>query len=273
MRFTIILNTHNRAHFLPLVLWSWTRQTHRDFDVVVADDGSADGTRELLQKLAPELPFSLTHVWHPHEGHRRAEILNKAIHAAQSEALLFTDADCMPAADLLVEHARAFNGRRLLCGGYLRLSPEFTQGMTRARAVDGSYEAQLDAASRRRLLLQHWKNQFYVFLRVKGRPHNMGLNMALPRSAYREINGYDNNFRGWGKADGDLRERLRRIGVRPWSVWHSAVTFHLHHPPDATKPKKANQEYAERADIPTRAASGFAEVEPQIVFSTRQQAG
>jgi hypothetical protein len=145
--------------------------------------------------------------------------------------------------------------------------------MTPQVAVQGSYEQQLTPLLRRRLRLQHWKNQFYVMLRAKDRPHNRGLNMSLPKSAYEQINGYDNNFRGWGKADGDLRERLKRVGVRPWSIWDSAVTFHLYHPADVTMPRKANQQYSERPEIPIRAANGLAEVRPDIVFSTRRKAG
>ena len=272
MRFAIILNTCDRAHFLPRVLAAWTRQTERDFAMIVADDGSTDATADVLRAWAPRLPFALTHVRHDKQGHRRAEILNKAVHLADCEALLFTDADCMPAADLLAQHRQAWNGRRLLCGGYIRLSPDFTARCSEEDAARGLYEGQLSAELRRKLAWQHWKNQLYVLANVKRRPHNMGLNMALPRSAYVEVNGYDNEFRGWGKADGDLRERLRAIGVRPWSVWRQAVTFHLHHPPDATKARKQNQAYAERHDVPVRAASGFAEVTPEVVFTSAKAA-
>jgi hypothetical protein len=113
---------------------------------------------------------------------------------------------------------------------------------------------------RRRLRWQHRKHVFYIWLRTRGRPHVMGLNMVIPRSGFQAINGYDNEFRGWGRADGDVRERLKQVGVRPFSVWDRAMVYHLHHPPDPTKQQQQNVAYAERRDIPTRAASGFAEV-------------
>jgi hypothetical protein len=268
MQWTVILNTCNRARFLPLVLAAWRRVRANGLALVIADDGSEDGTDEVLRRLAPGLPFPVTHVWHPRRGHRRAEILNKAVHRAATEALLFTDADSLPAAGLLAAHAAAFDGKRLLCGGYLRLSPEFTATVTEATAAAGDYERELTPARLRALRWQQVKNAFYVAIRKKGRPHNMGLNMALPRSAYVAINGYDNEFRGWGRADGDLRERLRAAGVRPFSVWDQAIVFHLHHPPDATKALKANEAYSERREIPVRCPSGFDQVAPEVVFST-----
>lgn len=266
MRFAVVLNTFNRAAFLPLVLEAWTRQTEREFTMILADDGSDDGTESLVRRLAPRLPFPLLHVRHERQGHRRAEILNKAVHAADCEPLLFTDADCMPCADLLAVHARDFRQDRMLVGGYIRLSERFSSGVTPESARSGDYEAQITPAHRRKLFWQHCKHRFYIALRKRGRPHVMGLNMVVPRAAFVQINGYDNEFRGWGRADGDLRERLKQIGVRPYSNWHRAITCHLHHPPDPTKAMRSNDRYADRTVIPTVAACGFAQVQPEVVW-------
>jgi glycosyltransferase involved in cell wall biosynthesis len=260
MRFTVILNTFNRAHFLPRVLTAWTRLEPHSFDMVVADDGSDDGTAELLRELGPRLPYRLIHVRHEKVGHRRAEILNKAVHLAREEALLFTDADSLPKADLLAVHGRHFAENRLLVGGYLRLDEESTSGLDLDGVRRGDYERAATKEVCRRLQRQHCKHRLYIWLRKKGRPHVMGLNMVVPRAGFERVNGYDNNFRGWGRADGDLRERLKCVGVRPYSDWNKAVVFHLHHPEDPTKAKKQNVSYAERPTVPTVAEAGFAEV-------------
>jgi glycosyltransferase involved in cell wall biosynthesis len=261
MRFTVILNTFNRAHFLPRVLTAWTRLDPEAFTMVIADDGSEDDTRQVIEDFGARVSYRLLHVCHANEGHRRAEILNKAVHLAEDEALLFTDADSLPAADLLDVHARHFTPRRMLVGGYMRLDEAFTEQLDLDGVRRGDYEQQKTAAVQRRLDQQHRKHRFYTFLRKKGRPHVMGLNMVIPRSGFVAVNGYDNEFRGWGRADGDLRERLKKVGVRPFSDWNTAMVFHLHHPEDVTKKKKANVAYAERRDIPTVAEHGFEQVE------------
>jgi glycosyltransferase involved in cell wall biosynthesis len=266
VRFAVVLNTFNRAGFLPYVLHAWARQGVPPFTMILADDGSEDATAELVRTLGPRLPYPVVHVRHERLGHRRAEILNKAVHVADCEPLLFTDADCLPCADLLAQHARDFRPDRMLVGGYVRLSPEYTATVTTDTVQAGDYERQLGPAQRRRLRWQHWKHRFYIALRKRGRPHVMGLNMVIPRAAFVRINGYDNEFRGWGRADGDLRERLKQAGVRPFSNWHRAITCHLHHPPDPTKRLRGNDAYADRARIPMHAVSGFAQVQPQVVW-------
>lgn len=259
MRFSVVLNTFDRAHFLPRVLAAWTRLPAEQFEIVVADDGSEDGTSELLRELGPQLPYRLLHVRHARDGHRRAEILNKAVAHAPEEALLFTDADSLPAADLLEQHRAAFRVDRLLAGGYLRLSEAFTEALDEDGVRRGDHERALDQDARRRLRRQHQKHRFYCWIKKRGRPHIMGLNMVIPRSGFVAVNGYDNEFRGWGRADGDLRERLKQVGVRPHSDWDRAIVFHLHHPPDPTKAARANVTYSERSVIPTVAQNGFAQ--------------
>src|SRR5690606_22294911 len=101
MRFSVVLNTFDRAHFLPRVLRAWNRIPSERFTMIVADDGSGDGTAEVVARLGREVGFRLLHVRHERQGHRRAEILNKAVAHATDEAILFTDADSLPARDLL----------------------------------------------------------------------------------------------------------------------------------------------------------------------------
>jgi glycosyltransferase involved in cell wall biosynthesis len=265
MRFSVILNTFDRAHFLPRVLAAWTRIPAEEFTMIVADDGSEDGTTELLRALGRDLPYRLLHVRHARQGHRRAEILNKAVAHAEEEALLFTDADSLPARDLLERHREAFRPDRLLAGGYMRLDEAFTAALDVAGAARGDHESQLSAEVRRQLRRAHRKHRFYCWIRRRGRPHIMGLNMVIPRSGFVRINGYDNQFRGWGRADGDLRERLKQVGVRPHSDWDRALVFHLHHPEDPTKKQRMNVAYSERKRVPTVAVHGFEQCRAEAI--------
>jgi hypothetical protein len=81
--------------------------------------------------------------------------------------------------------------------------------------------------------------------------------MSLARADLLRVNGYDENYRGWGNEDGDLRERLKRTGVWPKSIWTRAVVFHLDHPTDATRNDRANLAYSRRPDIPVFAERGI----------------
>jgi glycosyltransferase involved in cell wall biosynthesis len=262
MRFSVLVNTYNRARFLDLALTAWRRQTEGDFEIVVADDGSEDGTAEVVRRHRQDAPFPVVHVVHERRGHRRAAILNRAIAATRAGVLLFTDADCLPAADLLARHAEGFRDGRMLLGGRVRLSESETAGMTPEAAADGSYERCLSPAWRRRLESEHRRNRVQIALRRRKRPHNLGVNFSVEKWALYAVNGYDENFEGWGNADGDLRERLKQVGVRPLSIWDRAVVYHLEHPPDPTRAEKRNAAYARRPEIPFWCRRGLVQVPP-----------
>jgi glycosyltransferase involved in cell wall biosynthesis len=258
---SIVINTCNRAGFLRHCLAGYLIQTPGagPFEVIVADDGSTDGTGELVGEFARQAPFPVRHVWHEHLGHRRTTILNRGVAAARAPYILFTDCDAIPAANFVETHRRLRTPGRMLCGGYVRLTPEETALVTPEFVREKRFEAFLTPKRRRELFFAHLKNLIDIGLKKRTRPHNMGLNYSVEREALRAINGYDEEFRGWGGADGDVRRRLFRIGVRPKSAWRQAVVFHQFHDPEPTKPhtKYANHARARRPDAPCYAVHGL----------------
>jgi glycosyltransferase involved in cell wall biosynthesis len=257
MFLSVLVNAYNRAYHLDRVLHAYRRQTHRDFEVVVADDGSTDGTRDVAERHARESFFPVRFVTQPHEGHRRAAILNRGILDCRARVILFTDCDALPRANLLEMHARHFSPRRMMIGGRVRLLPEETEAVTTEVAERGDYEALLTPARQARLRREHLKNVFQIATRRRRRPHNLGLNFSIERESLFSVNGYDENYRGWGNADGDLRERLKKIGVWPKSIWTRAVVFHMHHEEDPTRKERRNVEYSRRSGIPVFCENGL----------------
>ena len=76
------------------------------FEVVVADDGSDERTRTVIETVQKEVSLSHSTCGMKTVAFKNAEILNKATLAAQYDYLLFTDGDCLPRADLLAIHAQ-----------------------------------------------------------------------------------------------------------------------------------------------------------------------
>ena len=104
--FSVIVSTYNRPEYLELVLDGYAAQTNRDFEVVVADDGSAPATADTIHRIRKDTGLRITHVWHEDSGFRKSLIVNRAIVAAGGEYLLFTDGDCIPRRDLVEVHRR-----------------------------------------------------------------------------------------------------------------------------------------------------------------------
>ncbi|NOZ24608.1 MAG: glycosyltransferase [Nitrospirae bacterium] len=86
---SVIVPTYNRAHLLGRALASVARQTYRDFEVIVVDDGSTDETAEVVKEFA-----SLDIRYIRHENNRgEAAARNTGVLAAKGEFIAFLDSD------------------------------------------------------------------------------------------------------------------------------------------------------------------------------------
>jgi len=77
---SVIVATYNWPAALELCLQSLKNQSFRDFEILIADDGSQEETREVIQKCIEEFPVKITHLWHEDMGCRKTIIGNRAIH-------------------------------------------------------------------------------------------------------------------------------------------------------------------------------------------------
>jgi glycosyltransferase involved in cell wall biosynthesis len=198
MKFSVIVCTRNGSERIGRCLKAVLKLHGVDFEVLVVDDGSDDGTPELIAKEFPEVQL----VRIEHGGLSAAR--NAGAEAAGGEILAFTDDDCEPDPLWLVEIAGCFAGGWDAAGGP-NLPP---QPSNRIEAV---VEAAPGAAS-------------HVMLDDVESEHVPGCNLVVRRSTYFSIGGFDPAFRTAGD-DVDFCWRLRdagyRIGFSPTAfVWH-----------------------------------------------------
>jgi glycosyltransferase involved in cell wall biosynthesis len=124
---SVILSTYDSPEWLTKVVWGYAAQTHMNFEVVIADDGSDERTARCIGDLRNSTKLSLQHVWQAKRGFSKCRILNRAIQAATSNYLIFSDGDCIPRADFVVQHVRLAASNRFLSGGVVRLPLEVSQ--------------------------------------------------------------------------------------------------------------------------------------------------
>ena len=235
MRISVIVSTYNRPHDLERVLWGYAVQSDRDFELLVADDGSGPETAELIQRVGAETGLRLVHVWHPDRGFRKSEILNRAIVAAAGDYLVFSDGDCIPRADLVAVHRALARPGCYLAGGYLKLPAAVSAciGVDDVRAGRfarlGWLRAQGWRPGRRALRLGRSRAlaRLYDFLTPTA-AHFHGNNASTWRTALEAVNGFEGEM-GYGGLDRALGYRLENLGIRGRQVRHRAVCLHLHH--------------------------------------------
>ena len=131
MKTSVILSTYNSVEWLEKVLWGLSIQTYRDFEIIIADDGSLQATKNLIDKLRTEIDIPLIHIWHEDNGFQKSQILNKAILASTSDYLIFTDGDCIPRKDFVEVHIKYRQEGYFLSGGYFKLPMDISKAITK----------------------------------------------------------------------------------------------------------------------------------------------
>lgn len=237
MRVSVILSTYDQPEWLRKTLWGYARQTHGDFEVVVADDGSGPQTPAAIEEARRDSPSpDLRHVWHEDRGYRKCVILNRAIVAAEGDYLLFSDADCIPRSDFVATHARLAEPGKFLSGGAVRLPRDLSEAVTEedvatARIFDHRWlTAQgFDPRRHRLRLLKGTALPTLMDAVSPTRATWNGNNASTWRSVLMRANGFEHEL-GYGGQDREFGERLANLGVTGTLVRHRAVAVHLDHP-------------------------------------------
>jgi glycosyltransferase involved in cell wall biosynthesis len=235
MKASVILSTYNAAEWLEKVLWGFECQTYREFEVVIADDGSGPATAELIRQFNATNKIPIKHVWHEDRGFQKSSILNKAIVASSSDYLIFTDGDCIPRNDFVAVHIRNSAAGRFLSGGYFMLPMETSKAITRddiysGRCFDvkwlkenglpGSYKTmKLSSSGTMEKLLN--------FLTPTKATWN-GHNSSGWKSDIVAVNGFNEEMQ-YGGQDRELGERLVNFGIIGKQIRYSAICVHLDH--------------------------------------------
>lgn len=266
----VIIPVYNNPQLLERTLVGFCSQRSANFRIIIADDGSNSDTASLVKDFDKKTKLYITHCRQEDKGFRKARILNKAMKLSKAPQVIFTDQDCIPHPDFVEEHARRFVPNGILVGGYLRLPQDYCQDLTTEKVEAFDYVKQLTMQRRKTLMWKHLKHTFYIFnpLRTR-RPSIAGANFSVCRRAFLHINGFDNNYEGWGQEDSDLAMRLWLAKAPFRSFWHLCLTFHQWHPIHQTKKEKRNRTYYKRQDMSTVCKNGFQETPfPIVVFKS-----
>ena len=238
MTVSVIISTYNQPQALELVIWGYSVQTQRDFELLIADDGSGQETRDRIERLRDETGLAIVHVWQEDLGFRKCRILNRALSRAEGSYAVISDGDCIPRPDFLATHVRLAGPGRFLSGGRVCVTREVSDSFTPRDVVKGSifdpaWLRARRAMPRARDILK-LRSASYAATLDRFTPTRAtwnGHNSSAWRSDLLTVNGFDERM-GYGGEDRELGERLRNHGLRPVQVRHRAVCVHLDHDRD-----------------------------------------
>lgn len=233
---SVIVTTWNREDALDAVLRSLSGQTDRDFEVVIADDGSGEATATLVADWMPRLGVPLKHVWQEHRGFRAAEIRNRAILASRGAYCVFLDGDCIARPDFVATHRSLAESGWFVTGNRILMSEQLTTNVLhdhldparwsyrqwmRERGRGGINRTvpliRLPLGPLRKLRFRAWRGA-------------RSCNLAIWRSDLDRVDGFDCAYQGWGREDSDLLVRLLHAGVKRKDGVFATGVLHLWHP-------------------------------------------
>ncbi len=229
---SVVVSTYERPDALWAVLFGLSRQRDRDFEVVVADDGSGAETAEVVARAA-ERWFSdrIRHVRQDDDGFRLARARNLAVAGCRGDRLVFLDGDCIPRPGFVGSHRYCRPGRAT-CGRRALVCEEATARFLsdEESSPPGAWDQlamwRRGAINRPPFMVDPPAAAFGLALRWR---RFRGMNHGVHRLDYEAVDGNDQSFRGWGFEDSDLAIRLQNSGVRlVWAGLGSTV-LHLWH--------------------------------------------
>ncbi len=225
---SLVISTFNQPAALAKVFAGVTRQTKLPQEILISDDGSDETTRELVKKFTAGSRMPVKHIWHPHDGFRKTVILNKTIAAATGSYLIFTDGDCVPHPKFVADHAALAENNFWVQGRRCFVREEFVPEFSAEKipAFGWMLTGKISGAAKG----VRWP--LPIIRRDTKQRGIIGCNMAFWRDDIVAVNGYDEDYTGWGTGeDSDIGTRLYHLGRQRKFVYGRAITFHLNHPP------------------------------------------
>ena len=238
LELSVVLTTYQRPEHLERSLTSLALQQSMKgrFEVIVADDGSADRTHSIVREFSRSASF-------PGEaGHTSTQRFSSGAvperwrSGEQCAVLAFLRQRLHLPSRSFAPAPSARKPGIVRSGDCFRLDQEATDRLDFAAITSEEYSSWISAEERQRIRRRRIKDQCYGFMGHPAKPKLTGCNIAISRVDLEAVNGFDENFVGWGCEDDDLAFRLRKAGMRIGSVLGFTCAYHMWHATDPSRP-------------------------------------
>lgn len=232
---SVIVTTYNWPPALERCLDSLSAQSDRAFEVVIADDGSTSANLARAKAYCAQSHLPIHYAHHEDNGFRAGTIRNKAVALSKGDYLLFIDGDCVCLHDFIARHRQLAEVGYFVPGNRVLLNAAFTEDVITQQMPLHQQPLSYFIWLR----LQRKINRILACVRLplgrlrKLQPHKwqkaMTCNLAIWRSDFLQVNGFDELFEGWGFEDSDLVIRLIHAGIKRKEGRFAVPVLHLWH--------------------------------------------
>lgn len=228
MKTTLLITTYNWPKALELVLYSVLHQHVMPDEVVIADDGSTEETKKLIDRYAEKMPVPVIWVWQEDKGFRRTSILNKAIAKATGDYIIQVDGDVVLSSHFVEDHIEMAQKGCFVCGSRVLLSAQISKKILDTKVVNVNlWNMPFSYVSNS--FRSHVFRRLLAFRYARRIDHLRGCNMAYWREDAIKVNGYNEDLLEWGHEDAEFAYRLHFAGVRKKALKMGGIMYHLYH--------------------------------------------
>lgn len=227
MKTALLISTYNWPQALELIFKSIHEQTEFPDEVLIADDGSTEETKSLIECFTKKSTFKVQHVWHEDNGFRKSIVLNKAVALTTCDYIIQIDGDCILHPKFIADHKKNAKIGLYLYGTRATLTKTALPRIFNEHQTKFNFFSK-DLKKRTRTIHSSILSKLY-------KPHNefsdnfRGCNVSFWRQDFIDINGYNEAFEGWGREDSDLVIRLGNKGLLAKRLRYVGIVYHIYH--------------------------------------------
>jgi glycosyltransferase involved in cell wall biosynthesis len=227
MKTALLISTYNWPDALDLILKSILNQTKFPDEILIADDGSNEKTKEVIDRFRKDVKVGVHHVCQEDKGFRKSKILNKAIAQTTADYIIQIDGDCIIHENFISDHIKSAQKGCYIYGSRVNILPKHVSEVLEKKMVGFNFFSN-EIKNRSRSLSIPFLSKWY-------KPHYgiskkfRGCNVSFWRKDLIAINGYNEDFEGWGREDSDLVIRMGNNGVKAKRLRYGGILYHIFH--------------------------------------------
>ena len=245
MKISLIITTFNWPESLLLVLESIRHQSLMPDEIIIADDGSNESTRKLISSFNKQFDLNILHSWQEDNGFRVAKSRNKAILKSSGAYIILIDGDMVLDPRFVKDHIGCSEPGYFIQGSRVLLSKKETQKALSEKNINFSFFSS-ELKNRKNSI----RSKILSLIFSNKKNHLRGIkscNMAFYREDCININGFNNDFEGWGREDSEFVVRMMNSGMKRKNIRFCAIQYHLWHDENNRESLKINNLMLEAA--------------------------
>lgn len=247
MKASLLISTYNWPEALDICLKSAINQKVLPDEILIADDGSTASTLEIVKKYQQISKIPIIHFWQEDNGFELAKIRNKSIAGSSGDYIIQVDGDLILHPFFIKDHIDFAKENSFVRASRIYIDEKLSAYKLKTfNTTINPFNkgiANFFSSFRIPFLWKKFATNYKNEGEEKWEIH--GCNMAYWRNDAIEVNGYNEDFKGWGPEDKEFVARLLNAGKEKRFLKLGGLVFHIYHSVNKKENLKKNEEILE----------------------------